>query len=122
MLGVWFLWGFGYQTVWTRFAAEIDGRVILSHDVPYRGAPRYTTEYVIRGADGHDSQYIAGPTDAYLERSIPVGSQIRKRWGQLGYELNGKWESFPILSYSAIFGVAFGALFWALLLQWRSKR
>jgi hypothetical protein len=118
---VWILWGFGAQTVWTRLTTEVDGIVVSSRDVPSKGAPRYATEYVIHGPDGRDVQYVAGATDASLERSIPVGTQIRKRWGQLGYELNGQWESFPIYAYSAIFGAAFFVLFWAAILQWRSR-
>jgi hypothetical protein len=115
------LWGFGIQTLWTRYAMAVEGTVVSSRDVPSKGAPRYATEYVVRGADGHDYQYVAGATDASLDRSLPVGSQIQKKRGQLGYEVNGQWRSFPIYFYSAIFGVAFFAIFWAALLQWRFK-
>jgi hypothetical protein len=121
LFAVFILWAFGLQTVWSRFATEVDGTIISSRDIPDKGAPRYATEYKIRGADGREFQYVAGATDASLERSIPVGSRIVKKWGQLGYELNGKWTSFPLYAYSAIFGFAFFALFWAALLQWRSK-
>jgi hypothetical protein len=95
--------------------------VVSSRDSPSKGAPRYTTEYVIRNASNHDTRYVAGPTDSSLERSIPVGSRIEKKWGQLGYQLNDQWRSFPIGFYSAIMGVAFFALFWAALVQWRTK-
>jgi hypothetical protein len=118
---LWILWGFGFQTLWARYTTAVEGTVVSRQDVPSKGAPRYATEYVVRGADGHDHQYVAGATDASLDRSIPVGSRIQKKWGQLGYELNGKWESFPIYAYSATFGAAFFAIFWAALLQWRSK-
>jgi hypothetical protein len=118
---LWILWGFGFQTLWARYTTAVEGTVISSQDVPSKGAPRYTTEYVVRGADGHDYQYVAGATDASLERSIPVGSHVQKKWGQLGYELNGRWESFPVYAYSATFGAAFFAIFWAALLQWRSN-
>jgi hypothetical protein len=95
--------------------------IISSRDIPSKGAPRYATEYVVRGADGQDHRYVAGATDASLDRSIPAGSQIQKKWGQLGYELNGQWQSFPIYFYSATFGAAFFAIFFAAFLQWRSK-
>jgi hypothetical protein len=119
--GLWILWGFGIETLWTRYVIDVEGTVVSSRDVPSKGAPRYATEYVIRGADGHDHQYVAGATDASLDRSLPVGSQIQKKWGQLGYEVNGEWQNFPIYAYSASFGAAFFAFFWAALLQWRSK-
>jgi hypothetical protein len=117
----WIMWGFGYETVWARFSTEVDGTIISSRDVPSTGAPRYTTEYVVRSAEGHDFRYRAGATDASLERSIPVGSHITKKWGQLGYQLNGQWESFPIGFYAAMFVVAFAALSRAATLQWRSR-
>jgi hypothetical protein len=118
--GLWILWGFGFETMWARYATDVEGTVISSRDVPSKGAPRYITEYIIRSADGHDHQYVAGPTDASLDRSIPIGSQIQKKWGQLGYEVNGQWHQFPLYAYSATFGVAFFAIFWAALLQRRS--
>lgn len=121
IVALWFLWGFGLQTVWARLATEVDGIVVSSRDVPSKGAPKFVTEYVIRGADAREFQYVAGATDASLERSIPVGSQITKKWGELGYHLNGRWVSFPIYFYSAILGAAFFALFRAALLQWRFK-
>jgi hypothetical protein len=119
---LWIFWGFGFETVWTRYATDVEGIVISSRDVPSKGAPRYATEYVVRGADGHDDQYVAGATDASLDRSIPVGSNIQKKWGQLGYELNGRWQSFPLYAYAAAFGAACFAIFWAAVLQWRSKK
>jgi hypothetical protein len=121
IFALWILWGFGFQTLWARYTTEFEGVVVSSRDNPSKGAPRYTTEYVIRDASNHDTRYVAGPTDASLERSIPVGSRIEKKWGQLGYQLNDQWRSFPIAFYSAIMGVAFFALFWAALVQWRTK-
>jgi hypothetical protein len=121
MAALWILWGFGYQTVWERFTTQVDGVVISSRDVPSKGAPRYGTEYVIRGSNGQEQRYDAGATDGSLERSMPVGTRIRKEWGDVGYEANGQWISFPIAFYAAIFGVASGCLLWATLL-WRASR
>jgi hypothetical protein len=117
---LWILWGFGYQTVWERFTTQIDGVVISSRDIPSKSKPRYGTEYVIRGSDGQEQRYYAGVTDATLKRSMPVGTRIRKKWGEVGYEMNGAWVGFPILFYMAIFGVACGCLLWAAL-QWRAS-
>lgn len=121
LFSLWILWGFGFQTLWARYTTELEGVVVSSRDIPSKGGPRYATEYVVRDKSGHESHYIAGVTDASLERSIPAGSRIEKRWGQLGYELNGQWRSFPTAFYSAIMGAAFFALFWAVLLQWRAR-
>jgi hypothetical protein len=122
LFALWILWGFGLQTVWERYTTELEGVVVSSHDTPSKGAPRYATEYVIRDASGHDIHYGAGASDASLERSIPVGSRIEKKWGQLGYELNGQWRSFPVAFYSAALGAACFVLVMAAFVQWRSKQ
>jgi hypothetical protein len=121
LFALWMLWGFGFQTLWARYTTELEGVVVSSRDTPSKGAPRYATEYVIRDASDHDTHYVAGATDASLDRSIPVGSRIEKRWGQLGYELDGQWRSFPVAFYFAIIGGAFFALFWAAFVQWRTR-
>jgi hypothetical protein len=116
---LWVSWGFGYQAVWQRFTTEVDGVVISSRDIPLKGAPRYSTEYVVRDASGGDHRYIAGATDASLERSLPVGTEIRKEWGSLDYEVNGEKIRFPTYFYSAMCGVALFSLLWGVVL-WRS--
>lgn len=117
----WIVWGFGYQTVWQRFTTQLEGTVTSSRDVPETGAPRYATNYVIRGSDGNDQTYVAGPTDGSIERSIPVGAHIRKEWGQLGYEVNGRWIAFPIAFYVATLGVT-ALLVVAALRSWWQER
>jgi hypothetical protein len=122
MLGAgWIVWGFGYQTVWHRFNIQLEGTVTSSQDVPATGAPRYATYYVIHGSDGQDRTYVAGPTDGSLGRSIPVGARIRKEWGQLGYEVNGRWIAFPVAFYSATLGLA-AFLAVAAISAWRRQR
>ena len=75
---LWIFWGFGYQTVWQRFTTQLNGVVVSSRDIPSTGAPRYATEYVVHGEDGHDQTYLAGATDGSLERSLPIGTSIQK--------------------------------------------
>jgi hypothetical protein len=116
---IWILWAFGYKTVWQRFTISVDGVIVSSRDFPEKGAPRYRTEYVIRDAGGRDLRYIAGATDGSLERSLPVGTRIRKEWGELDYEVNGRRIGFPTYFYSAIFGVALFCLLSGAW-QWRS--
>jgi hypothetical protein len=100
MFGSWFIWGFGYETVWQRLTTQVDGTVTSSQDVPATGASRYVTEYIIQGLDGQTQAYLAGPTDASLQRSLPVGTHIHKKRGELGYEVDGRWIAFPMASYS----------------------
>jgi hypothetical protein len=116
---LWVSWSFGYQAVWQRFTTEVDGVVISSRDIPSKGAPRYSTEYVVRDASGADHRYVAGATDASLERSLPIGADIKKEWGSLDYEVNGKKIRFPTYFYSAMCGVALFSLLWGAVL-WRS--
>jgi hypothetical protein len=115
---IWILWAFEYETVIKRLTTDVDGVVIASTDFPSRNAPRYATQYLIRGPDGKDQIYIAGATDASLERSMPVGTRISKRRGQLGYVRNGSWVNFPTGFYGGMLGVAVGCLAWAVLI-WR---
>jgi hypothetical protein len=109
---LWISWSFGYRTVWPRFTAEVDGVVTSSRDVPSKGV----TEYVVRDASGADHRYVAGATDASLERSLPVGTDIRKEWGSLDYEVNGKKIRFPTPFYSAVCGAALFSLLWGAVL------
>ena len=115
---LWMLWGFGYETVWKRYSTEVEGVVISSQNVPQEGGPRYVTEYIVRSADGRDFRYVAGPTDASLQRGLQPGTRIRKLWGRLDYEVNGNPMSFPVPFYSAIVGLALFCLLWAAA-QWR---
>jgi hypothetical protein len=114
--------GFWFRSLVTRYTTELEGVVVSSRDMPANRESRYATEYVVREDGGHETHYVAGASDASLERSIPVGSRIEKKWGQLGCRLNGHWRSFLIASYSAIMGAAFFTPFWPVLVQWRARR
>ena len=114
MWGFWMLWAFGVMTVWARLNTELDGTIVSSRDVPFTGAPRYGTDYIIRGTDGRDHVYAAGCTDASLQRSMPVGTHIHKERWSLGYERDSRWISFPTVSYSGMLGVSFSAIFWGM--------
>jgi hypothetical protein len=117
---IWILWAFGFQTMWKFFVTEIDGVIIVSQDHPSKGASRYGTEYLVRSADGKEKRYVAGATDASLERSLPVGTHIHKVWGQFGYEINDRWISFPLAVYSAMMGIALFCIVWAVV-RWREE-
>jgi hypothetical protein len=117
---VWILWGFGFQTAWKFFTTEIDGIIIASRDSPSKGAPRYSSEYIIRGTDGQEQHYVAGTTDAAVERGLPIGTRIHKAWGQFGYEINGRRINFPVAFYSAMMGIALFCVVWAVV-KWRDK-
>ena len=115
VFALWILYGFGYQTVWVRLNTQVNGTVIASRDIPSTGAPRYATEYLIRGSNGQNSSYVAGCTDASLQRSLPIGTQLlKKRWAW-GYQINGKYEHDYNTSifYVIILGVLVCLLLWA---------
>jgi hypothetical protein len=78
IFGLFILWGFGYETVGSRLKTQLEGVVVSSRDIPSTGAPRYATEYTLRGPDGRESLYVAGATDASLPRSMPVGTSLKK--------------------------------------------
>jgi hypothetical protein len=93
------LWVFGLTTLqWLRIS--VDGTVIASRDDPATGAPRYVTEYVLRGNDGSQFSYVAGPTDGSLPRSMPIGTKVKKIAWHVNYERNGQ----IILESSTVIG------------------
>jgi hypothetical protein len=122
LLGLWIVWGFGFQTVGARLEAHMDGVVISSRDIPVTRGPRYATEYTLRGPDGQNQVYIAGATDASLPRSIPVGTYLKKRRWHLSYERNyQRVDDFPLLFYRVTLGIALGCVLWSAIL-WHGQR
>ncbi|WP_244598856.1 hypothetical protein [Rhizobium tubonense] len=114
-------WGFGYETVWQRLTQQIDGTIISRRDIPYTGAPRYSAHYVILGRDGKEQIYEAGATDAALQRNLPIGAHIDKKWGQLGYYVNDRWVAFPKAFYGVVLLVAIALSLYAARLWWRQR-
>ena len=102
LLSIGTLFAFGYLTVWKFLKIDVEGIVVSSRDVPSAGSPQYVTDYVIRSSNGESHSYLAGPTDASLPRSMPVGTQIKKEPWSLYYERNGQWHSFPFVFYSIL--------------------
>jgi hypothetical protein len=122
VFALWILWGFGLETVARRLEIQLDGVVVSSRDVPSKGAPRYVTEYQLRGNDGQDDSYVAGPTDASLPRSLPTGTHLTKRLWHLDYQKDGVIvNDFPVSFYSITLSIAFACLFWSFFL-WRDRR
>jgi hypothetical protein len=110
-----------YETVGARLKTEVDGVVISSRDVPSTGAPRYATEYTLRGPDGRETIYVAGATDASLPRSLPVGTTLKKERWHLDYEKNGeRVEDFGVFFYASIIGIALACVVWSFVL-WRRQ-
>jgi hypothetical protein len=124
-LAIWSLWiigGFGFYTLGTRLWTQLDGVVIASRDIPPTRGPRYATVYTLRGLDGQETQYVAGFTDASLDRSMPVGTRLTKKRWHVDFERDGKMVDYHILSfYVPILSVALGCLGWSLV-QWRKNR
>ncbi len=108
LFGLFILWGFGWETVGRRLKTNVDGVIVATHDIPATGAPRYATEYTVRGADGNVQVFMAGPTDGSLPRSMPVGTHIRKKPWHLDYERDGRQEGFPYIFYSIVLAIGLG--------------
>jgi hypothetical protein len=120
IFGLFILWGFGYETVGTRLKTQLEGVVVSSRDIPSTGAPRYATEYTLRGPDGRESVYVAGATDASLPRSMPVGTSLKKQRWHLDYEKNGqRVDDFGVSFYGMVLGTAVACLAWSFLLSRR---
>jgi hypothetical protein len=118
---LWILWGFGYQTLWLRLTTECQGTIVSSQNIPPSRGPRYVTQYTLNGLDGQTSEYIAGPTDASLPRSMPVGTHIRKERWHLSYERDGqRVDNFSVLFYAGILTIAVACLSWGIH-GWREQ-
>lgn len=124
VLGIWSLWmigAFGFYTLGTRLWTQLDGVVVSSRDIPATRGPRYATEYILRGPDGRETAYAAGPTDSSLPRSMPVGTTLKKKRWHLDYEQDGqRVDDFGLTFYLVILATGCGALGWSVLL-WRRQ-
>ena len=119
---LWMIWAFGLATLGIRLWVQLDGTVTSSRDIPSTRGSRYTTEYTILGSDGREFHYTAGPTDASLPRSMPVGTKLNKRRWKLGYEQDGTWvNDFGVTFYVIVLAIAFTSLAWSVVL-WRRQR
>ena len=116
LFGLFILWGFGWATIGHRLLTNVDGVIVAIRDVPSTGAPRYATQYTVRGPHGDEQVFWAGPTDASLPRSMSVGTRIQKRRWHLGYEQNGTRIGFPeIYFYDVVLACGFGMVVWGVL-------
>jgi hypothetical protein len=120
--GLFILWGFGWETVGHRLKTDVDGIIAASRDIPSTGAPRYATEYTVRGADCNAQVFMAGPTDGSLPRSMPVGTHIRKKRWHLDYERDGRREGFPYIFYGVVLAIALGLVIRGILIFRLQKR
>jgi hypothetical protein len=121
-MGLFILFGFGFETVGMRLWIDVDGTVTSSIDVPDTHSPRYITDYFIRGADGRATTYTAGATDGSLARSLPAGTRIIKRRWDLGYSVDGRWVAFPKYFYAPLLGLGLGLLVYGVSRQRQERR
>jgi hypothetical protein len=106
--------------VWSRLVTHVNGIVISSRDIPATNAPRYATDYTLRGPDGQTYRYLAGPTDASLPRSMPIGTSLKKQRWRLDYERDGRRVGdFGVLFYGLFLALAIGCLAWSARLRRR---
>jgi hypothetical protein len=112
----------GIKTIGERLMLDVHGTITESKDDPAKNAPRYVTYNTLIDRAGYQSSYIAGPTDSSLPRSMSVGSEINKERWHLFFDKNGATvRDFPMMTYSAHFGVVFALLFWSYL-QFQARR
>lgn len=95
---------FAGNEIYQRAVVELSGTVTLSETTcvqPYNN--RCSTKYVVTGENGSYATYVAGSSDASLERYLPVGTLVNKRKWSLVYSVNGKQISdFPIKFYDGV--------------------
>lgn len=116
--GAWILF-MGGNEILRRLWLQVDGVVMSSQTTD---GPRPVTTYRLRRADGSESGYVAGPTDASLQRRLPVGTTIRKERWRFSYEKDGSEDdTFPILFYV---GLLLGGLLleWVAWTEWRRQK
>lgn len=123
LLALWTFWGFGYETVAKRLFAQVEGTVISRRDIAFAPAPaRYSTEYVVAGLDGQNYSYVAGPTDASLPRTIPVGASVKKLRWHWSYEQNGQLiDRFGWVFYGVVLAIGTIALAWSLRIRYEKN-
>ncbi len=110
---------FGANEIVQRLLIEADGIIISSQTTT---GNRPITVYALRGADGSQHQYIAGPTDRSLPRRLPEGIHISKKKYDLVWERNGRIvDDFPLNFYLGACGLGGMLAYWAFL-QWQLNR
>jgi hypothetical protein len=121
--GLFILWGFGWSTLVARLRDSVDGTVVERRDIPSEGTPRYVSEYTIKASDGSIKTYVAGPTDASLPRSLPVGTRLKKVPWQLSYEQDGQPvdERSMLFFYVPVLSLASGCVIWGTQRLFRDR-
>ena len=109
----------GLNEIAHRLLIEVEGTIMSSQTT---SGNRPATTYIIRGPDGNESQYIAGPTDRSLLRRLSEGTYIKKKKYELTWQKNGKnINDFPFYFYLVVCGIGPVHAYWAFS-QWRLNR
>jgi hypothetical protein len=123
LASLWIIWAFGLHTLGARLWTQLDGVVIGSRDVPPTRGPRYVTEYTVREHAGREVFYTAGPTDASLSRSMPIGTRVTKQRWHVDWERDGRRvNDFSLSFYLLMSAIGWGLLVWSALLWHDQKR
>jgi hypothetical protein len=96
-----------------RLKIEVNGTIVESHDFPATGTSRYITRYVILQEDGRRIAYTAGPTEASLGRSMPVGTKIHKQRGHYSWDKNGEKIYYSNIASAVLIFIALGFTLWS---------
>ena len=115
-IGIMFIWGlplilFGFSEIASRKAIKVNGVIVSAEEKckqPHNN--RCVTTYHMKGTDGSVIIYRAESNDHSLDRNIPIGSEVIKEAGSIGYYVNGKYRlDFSKDIYTLMIGI--GGLF-----------
>jgi hypothetical protein len=104
--------------IYSRASIELIGTIVSSRTdcvQPYNN--RCSSVYLVENSRGTRTEYIAGPTDHSLKRSLPVGTSIDKQRWSLSYVVDGqRIDNFPRYFYFGIGFLSLCFLYWAFSL------
>jgi len=118
LFGAWLLF-IGGSELLQRLWSEVDGTVVSSETST---GNRPITKYRLRAPGGHESEYVAGPTDASLPRRLPVGTVLHKERWHLSFSRDGNESAtFSVLFYGSLILGGLGLEVVALK-QWKLRK
>ena len=106
---------FSASEIYARAAIALSGTIVSSRTdcvQPYNN--RCASVYLVEDSHGARTEYVAGPTDHSLKRSLAVGTSIdNPRWA-LAYTVDGqRIDNFPRYFYLGVGFLSLCFLYWA---------
>lgn len=122
VIGLWFSW-LPISEIYNRASIELQGVITSSNTSCVQPQNnRCSTVYLTQNSTSSTSKYIAGSTDASLQRYLPIGTKIEKLKWQLNYKINEKVvNDFPIGFYGGVLTFCITALGFGIYKEFKSK-